>query len=112
MSWLNSLHGYLNTIYQNLGTFLHAELMGWREINLLNKVGLKMNLAFLISFMIFHFYLNLAFHANVSTIRLLIVLYLNFFGPHISTSYTAGTLSKESLTTYFFNFNLFLTWFL
>ena len=33
-----------------------------------------MNLAFLIGFMTFHFYLNLAFHANVSTIRILIVI--------------------------------------
>ena len=34
-----------------------------------------MNLAFLISFMTFRFHLNLAFHANVSTIRILIVIY-------------------------------------
>ena len=38
--------------------------------------------------MTFHFYLNLAFHANVSTIRILIVIYFNFFlvpalVPHI-----------------------------
>ena len=40
-----------------------------------------MNLAFLIGFMTFHFYLNLASHANVSTIRILIVIYFSFFGP-------------------------------
>ena len=72
---------------------MHAELMVWGEINLLNKGGLKMNLAFLIGFMTFHLYLNLAS---------LIVIYFNFFGPHISASYTAGTLSKGSLATYFF----------
>ena len=58
-----------------------------------------MNLAFLIGFM--------TFHANVSNIRILIVIYFNFFGPGISTSYTAGTLSKRTLATYFFNFYLF-----
>ena len=66
-----------------------------------------MSLAFLIGFMTFHFYLNLAFHANVSTIRILIARYFNFFGPSISTSYMPGTLSKGSLATYSFNFNLF-----
>ena len=70
-----------------------------------------MNLAFLIGLMAFHFYLNLASHANVSTIRILIVIYFNFFGPSISTLYTAGTLSKGILTTYFFDFNLFLLYF-
>ena len=44
-----------------------------------------MNLAFLIGFMTFHFYLNIAFHANVSTIRILIVYTSIFFGPSIST---------------------------
>ena len=53
--------------------------MVWGEINLLNKGGLKMNLAFLISFMTFHFYLNLAFHTNIFTIRIVIVIYFNFF---------------------------------
>ena len=38
-----------------------------------------MNLAFLISFMTFHFYLNLAFHTNIFTIRIVIVIYFNFF---------------------------------
>ena len=38
-----------------------------------------MNLAFLISFITFHFYLNLAFHTNIFTIRIVIVIYLNFF---------------------------------
>ena len=37
-----------------------------------------MNLAFLISFMTFHFYLNLAFHTNIFTIRIVIVIYFNF----------------------------------
>ena len=60
-----------------------------------------MNLGFLISFMTFHFYLNLAFHANIFTIKIPIVIYFNFFGPLISTSYAAGTLSKGSLATYF-----------
>ena len=36
-----------------------------------------MNLAFLISFMTFHFYLNLAFHTNIFTIRIVIVIYFN-----------------------------------
>ena len=49
------------------------------EINLLSKGGLKMNLAFLISFMTFHLYLNLAFHTNIFTIRIVIVMYFNFF---------------------------------
>ena len=66
-----------------------------------------MNLVFLIGFMTFHFYLNLAFHANVSTIRILIVIYFNFFGPSISTSYTAGTSSKGSLATYFLTLTFF-----
>ena len=77
LSWLKTLHGYPNAIYENLGTSVHADLMVWGEINLLNKGGLKMNLAFLISFMTFHFYLNLAFHANIFTIRIEIVIYFN-----------------------------------
>ena len=79
LSWLKTLHGYPNAIYENLGTSVHADLMVWGEINLLNKGGLKMNLAFLISFMTFHFYLNLAFHTNIFTIRIVIVIYFNFF---------------------------------
>ena len=70
-----------------------------------------MNLTFLIGFMTFHFYFNLAFHANVSTIRILIVIYFDFFGTSIGTSYTAGTLSKGNLATYFFNFNPFRLYF-
>ena len=66
-----------------------------------------MNLPFSISFMTFHFYLNFDFYPNVYTIRILIVIYFNVFGPPISTLYTAGTLSKRSLSTYFFNFYLF-----
>ena len=27
LSWLNSLHGYPNAIYENLGTSVHADLM-------------------------------------------------------------------------------------
>ena len=77
LSWLKTLHGYPNAIYKNLGTSVHADLMVWGEINLLNKGGLKMNLAFLISFMTFHFYLNLAFHTNIFTIRIVIVIYFN-----------------------------------
>ena len=77
LSWLKTLHGYPNAIYENLGTSVHADLMVWGEINLLNKGGLKMNLAFLISFMTFHFYLNLAFHTNIFTIRIVIVIYFN-----------------------------------
>ena len=42
-----------------------------------------MNLAFLISFMTFHFYLNLAFHTNIFSIRIVIVIYLNFFKKNI-----------------------------
>ena len=38
-----------------------------------------MNLAFLIGFMTFHFYLNLAFHANICPIRTLILIYFIFF---------------------------------
>ena len=79
LSWLKTLHGYPNAIYKNLETSVHADLMVWGEINLLNKGGLKMNLAFLISFMTFHFYLNLAFHTNIFTIRIVIVIYFNFF---------------------------------
>ena len=77
-----------------------------------------MNLAFLISFMTFHFYLNLAFHTNIFTIRIVIVIYFNFFKKsidYISTlsllkplwfqpASTDGTFSKPSLATYFFNF--------
>ena len=78
LSWLKTLHGYPNAIYENLGTSVHADVMVWVEINLLNKGGLKMNLAFLISFMTFHFYLNLAFHTNIFTIRIVIVIYFIF----------------------------------
>ena len=42
-----------------------------------------MNLAFLISFMTFHFYLNLAFHTNIFTIRIVIVIYFNFKKKYI-----------------------------
>ena len=66
-----------------------------------------MNLVFLIGFMTFHFYLNLAFHANISIVKILIVIYFNFLVPHSYTFYSAGTLSKGSLATYFFNFTLF-----
>ena len=83
LSWLKTLHGYPNAIYENLGTSVHADLMVWGEINLLNKGGLKMNLAFLISFMTFHFYLNLALHTNIFTIRIVIVIYFNFFKKKI-----------------------------
>ena len=38
-----------------------------------------MNLVFLISFMTLHFYLNLASHTNIFTIRIVIVIYFNFF---------------------------------
>ena len=79
LSCYQTLHGYPNAIYENLGTSVHADLMVWGEINLLNKGGLKMNLAFLISFMTFHFYLNLAFHTNIFTIRIVIVIYFKFF---------------------------------
>ena len=57
------------------------------EINLLDKGGQTMNLAFLIGFMTFHFYLNLAFHANISAIKILIVLYFNFLGPTLILSW-------------------------
>ena len=83
LSWLKTLHGYPNAIYENLKTSVHADLMVWGEINLLNKGGLKMNLAFLISFMTFHFYLNLDFHTNIFTIRIVIVIYFNFFKKNI-----------------------------
>ena len=71
-----------------------------------------MNLAFLISSMTFHFYLNLGlsckyFHYQDSNCDI-----LQFFCSPTGTSYPARTLSKGSLATYFFNFNLFLTLFL
>ena len=42
-----------------------------------------MNLAFLISFMTFHFYLNLAFHTNIFTIRIVIVIFSIFLKKNI-----------------------------
>ena len=69
-----------------------------------------MNLAFLIGFMTFHFYLNLAFHANVSTIRILIVIYFNYFlvpalVPHIQPEhYKKETSQPIFLTLTFFGF--------
>ena len=74
---------YPNAIYENLGTSVHADLMVWEEINLPNKGGLKMNLAFLISFMTFHFFLNLAFLDNFWPIRTLILIYFIFFEKNL-----------------------------
>ena len=81
-----------------------------------------MNLAFLISFMTFHFYLNLAFHTNIFTIKIVIVTYINFLKKKnidwISTlslleplwfqpASTDGTFSKQSLATYFLTLTFF-----
>ena len=55
-----------------------------------------MNLAFLISFMTFHFYLNLAFHPNVSTIRILIVIYFNFLVPALVPHIQLEHYQKEA----------------
>ena len=81
-----------------------------------------MNLAFLISFMTFHFYLNLAFQTNIFTIRIVIVIYFNFLKKKIlirlalypysnlfGSSQPAQTehFQNQALQAIFFNFNLF-----
>ena len=66
-----------------------------------------MNLAFLIGFMTFHFYLNLSFHANISTISILIVIYFNFSGSAIIPHIKPEHYQKGALQSNFFNFNLF-----
>ena len=66
-----------------------------------------MNLAFLIGFMTFHFYLNLAFHANISTIKILIVIYFNFWGVPHSYLISSRNIIQREPRNLFFNFNLF-----
>ena len=72
-----------------------------------------MNLAFLISFMTFHFFLNLAFHDNFWPIRTLILIYFIFFEKNLKmcASQPAQTEHFQNqasqpifLTLTFFNF--------
>ena len=69
------------------------------EICLLIEVGLKMHLACFVSFMTFHFFLNLDFNANICPIRTLILISFIFFKKIRQAASTDGTFSKQSLAT-------------